>query len=101
MSHPITKEYYPLRWEIFWFMAVVHLLAAVSIPFYSVPNLIAFLVLYSATCLGVTVGLHRMMSHRSFVAPKWLERLLVTIGTVAAQGGPIEWIGLHLSLIHI
>jgi fatty-acid desaturase len=95
MRAPLTQDYYPMRWDIFLFMATVHLLALVSLPFVSIPNLVACGILYSLSCLGVTVGLHRMMSHRSFVAPKWLERILVTIGTVAAQGGPIEWIGLH------
>ncbi len=95
MTQTLTREYYPIRWEIFWFMAVVHVLAAVSIPFASTTNFIALAVLYPLTAMGVTIGLHRMMSHQSFKAPKWLERLLMTCGTLAAQGGPIEWVGLH------
>jgi len=39
--------------------------------------------------------LHRLLAHRSFEAPKWLERLLVLMGTLACQSGPIEWVGLH------
>jgi fatty-acid desaturase len=95
MTQTLTREYYPIRWEIFWFMAVVHILAAVSIPFASTTNFIALAVLYPLTAMGVTIGLHRMMSHQSFKAPKWLERLLMTCGALAAQGGPIEWVGLH------
>jgi len=45
--------------------------------------------------LGITLGYHRLVSHRSFEAPKWLEYLLVFFGTLACQGGPIDWIGLH------
>jgi sn-1 stearoyl-lipid 9-desaturase len=45
--------------------------------------------------LGITLGWHRMMSHRSFQAPKWLEYLLVFFGALSMQGGPIWWIGLH------
>ncbi len=44
---------------------------------------------------GITLGFHRLVTHRSFQAPKWLEYFLVFCGTLACQGGPIEWIGLH------
>ena len=45
--------------------------------------------------LGVTLGFHRLVTHRSFHSPKWLEYLLVFFGTISCQGGPIEWIGTH------
>ncbi|MCH2242605.1 MAG: fatty acid desaturase, partial [Aquabacterium sp.] len=45
--------------------------------------------------LGITLGFHRLVTHRSFQSPKWLEYLLVFFGTLATQGGPIEWIGTH------
>jgi stearoyl-CoA desaturase (delta-9 desaturase) len=45
--------------------------------------------------LGITLGFHRLVTHRSFQTPKWLEYFLVFCGTLACQGGPIEWIGLH------
>lgn len=95
MRSNLTSDYYPLRWHIILFMAAVHLVALISLPFVSVPNLVALGILYPLTAIGVTIGLHRMMSHHSFEAPKWLERFLVTCGALAAQGGPIEWIGLH------
>ena len=45
--------------------------------------------------IGITLGYHRLVSHRSFEAPKWLEYFLIFCGTIACQGGPIDWIGLH------
>ncbi len=45
--------------------------------------------------LGITLGFHRLVTHRSFQTPKWLEYILVFCGTLACQGGPIEWIGTH------
>jgi sn-1 stearoyl-lipid 9-desaturase len=45
--------------------------------------------------LGITLGFHRLVTHRSFQTPKWLEYLLVLFGTLACQGGPIEWVGTH------
>lgn len=45
--------------------------------------------------LGITLGWHRLVSHRSFQTPRWLEYLLVFFGALACQGGVIDWIGLH------
>lgn len=45
--------------------------------------------------LGITLGFHRLVTHRSFQTPKWLEYFLVFCGTLACQGGPFEWIGMH------
>jgi stearoyl-CoA desaturase (delta-9 desaturase) len=45
--------------------------------------------------VGITLGWHRLLTHRSFQTPKWLEYLLVFCGTLAMQGGPIWWVGLH------
>lgn len=45
--------------------------------------------------LGITLGFHRLVTHRSFQTPKWLEYFLIGCGTLAFQGGPCEWIGMH------
>jgi stearoyl-CoA desaturase (delta-9 desaturase) len=45
--------------------------------------------------LGVTLGFHRLVTHRSFQTPKWLEYFLVFCGTLTCEGGPIEWVGIH------
>jgi sn-1 stearoyl-lipid 9-desaturase len=45
--------------------------------------------------LGITLGWHRLLSHRSFQVPKWLEYFLAVCGTLALQGGIIWWVGLH------
>jgi stearoyl-CoA desaturase (delta-9 desaturase) len=46
-------------------------------------------------CLGHTVGLHRLLIHRSFECPKWLEQILVYLGTLVGMGGPFGMIYLH------
>ncbi len=79
------------------FMVAVHVLATIALlpRFWSWQGLIAFVVLYWMTVLGVTLGLHRLVAHRSFEVPGWLERVLVVMGTLAAQSGPIDWVALH------
>jgi fatty-acid desaturase len=48
---------------------------------------------YQLAGLGVNLGYHRVLSHRSLRLPLWLERALVTLGLPA--GTPIQWAGNH------
>jgi stearoyl-CoA desaturase (delta-9 desaturase) len=45
--------------------------------------------------LGVTLGWHRLATHRSFQTPKWLEYFLIFCGALSCQGGVIDWVGRH------
>jgi len=46
-------------------------------------------------CAGHSVGMHRLLIHRSFAAPKWLEYLLVYLGTLVGMAGPVGMIFAH------
>ena len=59
-------------------------------------NLFTFLLLWwVAGSLGVGVGFHRLMTHRGFKVPVWLERTLAVLGMLALQGSPIAWVTTH------
>lgn len=63
---------------------------------FSLDALAVFLVTAGVTlCAGHSVGFHRRLIHRSFDCPKWLERILVWLGTAVGMGGPIWTIRLH------
>ena len=48
-----------------------------------------FVVLCFVTlCCGHSVGFHRRMIHRSYKCPKWLERIMIYLGTMVGMGGP-------------
>lgn len=63
--------------------------------FFSWYSLGAMAITLSFTVLGITVGYHRMLSHKSFSAHIFVERLLVWLGTWAIQRGPLQWVGIH------
>ncbi|HVP42432.1 MAG TPA: acyl-CoA desaturase [Terriglobales bacterium] len=44
---------------------------------------------------GIGMGYHRLLTHRGYKTPKWLEYLLTTFGTLALEGGPIYWVATH------
>jgi fatty-acid desaturase len=92
---PATKG---RRWGTLGFMAVIHGLAAYALlpQFWSWQAVLTLVVLYWVTaCLGVTIGYHRLLCHRSFRVPQWLERFFATCGALSCQHGPLDWVGLH------
>ncbi|MEJ8560659.1 acyl-CoA desaturase [Yoonia sp. GPGPB17] len=46
-------------------------------------------------CAGHSVGMHRLLIHRSFETPKWLEYMLVWLGTLVGMAGPFGMIRAH------
>jgi stearoyl-CoA desaturase (delta-9 desaturase) len=53
------------------------------------------LALYLLAGLGVTMGYHRLLTHRSFRTPRVVEYLLTALGVLANQGGPLQWVAVH------
>jgi stearoyl-CoA desaturase (delta-9 desaturase) len=51
--------------------------------------------LYFLAGFGVTLGYHRLLTHRSFQTPRWVERFLAFLGALANQGGPLQWVAVH------
>jgi stearoyl-CoA desaturase (delta-9 desaturase) len=58
-------------------------------------DLIIFAVFYVLTGLGVTVGFHRLFTHRSFKAKPAVRGALAILGSVAIEGPVISWVADH------
>ena len=54
-----------------------------------------FLVMYIPVVLGVTVGFHRLLTHRSFKTSSALRGLLAVLGTMSVEGPVISWVADH------
>jgi stearoyl-CoA desaturase (delta-9 desaturase) len=52
-------------------------------------------VMYVTTALGVTVGYHRLLTHRAFDAPRPVRYALAAIGQLSVQGSVIDWVADH------
>lgn len=57
--------------------------------------LISLLTYWTVGILGINIGFHRLLSHRSFKTYKWVEYIFSLVGTVTAVGSPLAWIALH------
>ena len=51
--------------------------------------------LYGLTVLGITVGFHRLFTHRSFETNRVVEFVLGVLGSMAVQGPLLKWVALH------
>jgi stearoyl-CoA desaturase (delta-9 desaturase) len=56
--------------------------------------------MYLATGIGITVGYHRLFTHRSFVAPRPVAAVLAALGSMAAEGPILQWVATHRSHHH-
>lgn len=101
MTHTLTPaakstEGLSLHWPSVFFFGAIHGLALLAPWFFSWSALGVMLVLHWLFgSIGICLGYHRLLSHRSLQVPKWLEYILATIGALAMQGGPIFWVGGH------
>jgi stearoyl-CoA desaturase (Delta-9 desaturase) len=58
-------------------------------------DLIVFGILYGLTGLGVTVGFHRLLTHRSFRTGPVVRGVLAVLGSAAIEGPVISWVADH------
>jgi stearoyl-CoA desaturase (delta-9 desaturase) len=61
----------------------------------SATDLAILAVMYVLTGFGVTVGFHRMLTHRAFQAPKPVEYAFAILGSMAVQGPVADWVADH------
>jgi stearoyl-CoA desaturase (delta-9 desaturase) len=60
-----------------------------------VSDLIVFGVFYLLTGLGVTVGFHRLLTHRAFKCKRWVRGALAICGSAAIEGPVTAWVADH------
>ena len=58
-------------------------------------DLVMFFALYLISGLGITIGYHRLFTHRSFEAPGWVRYMWGAFGSMAAEGSVVDWVGMH------
>jgi stearoyl-CoA desaturase (delta-9 desaturase) len=61
----------------------------------SLTDLVILLVMYVLTGLGITVGFHRLLTHRAFQTSKPMEYLFAVLGSMAVEGPVNTWVADH------
>ena len=77
-------------------LIALHIASVFAFWYIDAKALIAAAILHF-TCIswGIGMGYHRLLTHRSYKAPKWMEYMVAILGTMTLEGGPIFWVGTH------
>ena len=85
-----------INWKNVAIVSSFHLLAIPAFFTLSWQNFAAMIIgNWIVGSLGVGLGWHRLLTHRGFKAPKWLEYTLSTLATMSIQDSPDKWIATH------
>lgn len=85
-----------MNWPTVIAMAVLHVGAIAALFVASWRSVLVAVFLYWMTiCLGISMGYHRLHTHRSYKIPKFLEYFFALCGAMTLEGGPISWVATH------
>ncbi len=98
---PITSIYgrkaaTGVNWITFIAMTVYHIGAIAAFFYIDSGAILAAAILWWITgSLGIGMAYHRLLTHRGYKCPLWVEYVLTTCGALALEGGPIFWVATH------
>ncbi|MGA2588641.1 MAG: fatty acid desaturase [Bryobacteraceae bacterium] len=85
-----------LNWTTTLVLVFLHIGAIAAFFMFSWVNLAVMLFfLWFATGLGISMGYHRLHTHRSYQVPLALEYMFAVCGALTFEGGPIFWVATH------
>lgn len=86
----------PVNWTTSFFIGAFHVGAILALFFFTWKAFaLTILLWWIAGSLGIGMGYHRLLTHRGYKTPKWMEYFLTVCGTLALEGGPIAWVATH------
>jgi stearoyl-CoA desaturase (Delta-9 desaturase) len=99
-SVPINRASLPMRTAILLtvILPFVGLIVGIVLLWghgFSWVHLIVLLVMYHLTGLGVTLGYHRLFTHRAFETVRPVRLVLGILGSMAVQGPLLKWVAVH------
>jgi fatty-acid desaturase len=85
-----------MNWPTSLVLVLFHLGAIAALFMFSWRNVLISMALYWITVgWGISLGYHRLHTHRSYKVPLWMEYFFAVCGTLTLEGGPIFWVATH------
>jgi fatty-acid desaturase len=85
-----------INWPTSVVLVLFHLGAIAALFMFSWRNLLISMALYWITVgWGISLGYHRLHTHRSYKVPLWMEYFFSVCGALTLEGGPIFWVATH------
>ncbi|WP_250285247.1 MULTISPECIES: fatty acid desaturase [unclassified Frankia] len=92
--HRLQRRHF-LLFDVLPIVGTVAALAFLTVHPIGVTELALLFSMWIVTGLGVTVGYHRLFTHRAFKAAPSVAAVLAVLGSMAGQGGVVSWVALH------
>ena len=99
---PVTTPTRPCNYWIVLLFSLVTLGTVIGVPIYayffdySWVDWAMFGFLYAVTAMGITVGYHRLIAHRSFNCSMWVKGCLLIAGGWALENSALKWASAHI-----
>jgi stearoyl-CoA desaturase (delta-9 desaturase) len=85
-----------VNWVTTIALIVFHIGAVASFFYFEWKTvLVAALLYWICIGCGIGMGYHRLLTHRSYKVPKWIEYFFAVCGALTLEGGPIFWVATH------
>jgi stearoyl-CoA desaturase (delta-9 desaturase) len=85
-----------MNWLTSIVMVIFHVGAVAAFFFFDWAAFWTAVFLYWAgLTFGIGMGYHRLLTHRAYKVPRFVEYALAVCGTINLEGGPIFWVGTH------
>jgi len=85
-----------INWLTLSVIILFHIGAVAALFLFSWQRLLVMAVLYVvAINVGIGMCYHRLLTHRGYRVPKWLEYVMSICATLSLEGGPIFWVSTH------
>jgi fatty-acid desaturase len=85
-----------MNWPTSLVLVLFHIGAIAALFMFSWRNLLISIALYWMTVgWGISLGYHRLHTHRSYKCPTWMEYFFAVCGALTLEGGPIFWVATH------
>jgi fatty-acid desaturase len=87
---------YGLSWPMLLLIVAFHAGALAAFFFFSWQRLLVMAIIYVlAINVGIGMCYHRLLTHRGYQVPRWLEYLMTVCATLSLEGGPLFWVSTH------
>ncbi|HEX5708520.1 MAG TPA: fatty acid desaturase [Pyrinomonadaceae bacterium] len=85
-----------INWATTITMVAFHAASIAALFMFSWQGLVALVALWWVSgSLGIGMGFHRLLTHRGYKTPKWVEYSLTVCGLLTLEGGAINWVATH------
>ena len=93
-----AEEILPVVWNWSTIIALIILHIGAVAAFFFVDwraIAVAAVLYFMSISWGIGMGYHRLLTHRSYKVPRFIENFIAICGALALEGGPIFWVGTH------